>query len=166
MKLAFFGGTFDPIHNGHIALAKAVSDQVDKILFCPAAQSPFKGPTVASAKHRLEMVRLAIRDEPKFEAIDTEIRRSAPSYTIDTLNGLVGEGIQLYIILGEDVLKEVPTWRDGEAILQLAIPLIAPRTPVNSSDIREKLKKSLDVSAYLDQKVLDYITKNHLYFTR
>lgn len=166
MKRAFFGGTFDPIHNGHLVLAKTVANQVDEVLFCPAAQSPFKEKTIASGEDRLAMVKLAIQGEPKFKAIDLEIKRPAPSYTIDTLRSLAGKGIELYIILGEDVLKEVPSWKEGDEILRLAKPLIAPRTPTCSSMIREKIKKGLDASADLDQKVLDYIIKHHLYFLR
>lgn len=166
MKLALFGGTFDPIHLGHIALAKAVSHQVDKVYFCPAAQSPFKEPPIASAACRFEMVQLAVEGEEKFEAIDIEIKRPGPSYTIDTLRELSGEGIKLFIILGQDVLEEVPSWKEGSEILKMATPLVSPRTPINSSEIRDKLKKLLDVSGDLDQKVLDYITKNHLYFTQ
>ncbi|MCH9613281.1 MAG: Nicotinate-nucleotide adenylyltransferase [Chlamydiia bacterium] len=166
MKRAFFGGTFDPIHKGHLLLAEAVAEQVDEILFCPAAQSPFKGQTFASGEDRLAMVKLAIDGEPKFKAIDLELNRPSPSYTIDTLKSLQGEGIELFIILGEDVLKEVSTWRDGDEILRLATPLVAPRTPTCSSAIREKIKNKLDISADLDQKVLDYITKHHLYFPR
>ena len=125
MRLGIFGGTFDPIHNGHLIVAERVGTEMrlDQVIFIPAGQPWFKeGQTVTDAKHRLEMTRLAVADNPHFAVSDVEVRRDGPTYTVDTLTelrGEVGDGIQFYFILGIDALNELHRWRKPCDVLDL-----------------------------------------------
>ena len=134
MKIGFFGGTFDPIHFGHINLAIQLleSHRLDQVLFCPAGQSPFKEhrPPIASSEDRLSMVQLAIEDIPAFHLCKIEVFRSGLSYTIDTLRTLkesLSPNTQLYILLSADVLSSFHQWKEPQGIIQLASPLIGSR---------------------------------------
>ena len=117
MRIGIFGGTFDPIHNGHLAVAEYVRTEIalDQVLFVPAGQPWFKeGQTVTDAWRRLEMTRLGVADNPHFAVSDMEVRRDGPTYTIDTLTELrgdMGEGAEFYLILGIDALNELHRWR-------------------------------------------------------
>ncbi len=136
-KIGLFGGSFDPIHFGHLSLCVAIMEehQLDQILFCPVAVSPFKeaAPPQVSQEHRLEMVRLGISLFPKFQLIEFELERPAPSYTIDTVKALKQrfedqrEIVQLHLILGGDTLPHLPLWREVEELIRLAPPLIGSR---------------------------------------
>jgi nicotinate (nicotinamide) nucleotide adenylyltransferase len=166
MTCGFFGGTFDPVHKGHIALAKGFLAKVDHIIFCPAYISPFKmdAPPSASPLHRMNMLKLAIQGEFRFSVTDCELNRPPPSYTIDTIRFLTGERKEkFYLIISQDEACDLPKWKEAEALCQLAPPLIGPRTGLKSRDIREKLKNGVDCSAELDEKVLDYILEHQLY---
>ena len=126
MRLGIFGGTFDPIHNGHLIVAERVRTEMrlDQVIFIPAGQPWFKeGQTVTDAKHRLEMTRLAVADNPRFAVSDMEIRRDGPTYTVDTLaelRGEMGDGAEFYFILGIDALNELHRWRRPRDVLDLA----------------------------------------------
>lgn len=127
-----FGGSFDPVHNGHLAIAQAALETVplDRVIFVPARRSPLKdaSPT-ASEADRLAMLELATRDEPRFAVSRIELDRPAPSYTVDTLEALAGEG-RLHLILGADAAAQLPRWRDPQRIRELATLLVARRAPV------------------------------------
>ncbi|MYB49460.1 MAG: nicotinate-nucleotide adenylyltransferase [Dehalococcoidia bacterium] len=126
MRIGIFGGTFDPIHNGHLAVAEYVRTEValDQVLFVPAGQPWFKeGQTVTDARRRLEMTRLAVADNPHFAVSDMEVRRDGPTYTSDTLTELrrnMGEGAEFYLILGIDALNELHRWHKPCDVLHLA----------------------------------------------
>ena len=126
MRTGIFGGTFDPIHNGHLAVAEYVRTEValDQVLFVPAGQPWFKkGQTVTDAMHRLEMTRLAVADNPRFAVSDIEVCRDGPTYTIDTLVELrreKGKGVEFYLILGIDALNELHRWRKPCDVLDMA----------------------------------------------
>ncbi len=132
MKLGIFGGSFDPIHYGHLVLADAAREaaQLDRVLFVPAATSPLKpdGPK-ATDKQRLEMVNLAIGGNPAFELSKIEIERDGLSYTVDTLQALAEQHPedQRFLIMGSDSLQSLPAWKDSERICQLATPLVGCR---------------------------------------
>src|SRR5579859_2023100 len=108
-RLGVLGGTFDPIHLGHLAIAQEAAEQLDltSVLFMPAARPPHKhGQRVLDVAHRVRMVGLAIADNPRFTLATDELRRSGPSYTVDTLEYLrrmKGEDVELYYIVGGDV---------------------------------------------------------------
>jgi len=131
-RLAMFGGTFDPPHVGHLALAEWARERLalDRVVFVPAGRPPHKrGPRVSSAAHRLAMTRLAVRRNPAFEVSTVELRASGPSYTVDTLRRLreEGENDWWFLLVGSDSLDEFPTWREPQAILDLATLAVARR---------------------------------------
>jgi nicotinate-nucleotide adenylyltransferase len=130
------GGTFDPIHAGHLALARVALDQLglDRILFVPAGQPPHKrGRPITPAEGRLAMVHLAIAGEPRFAASRIEIDRSGPSYTADTAEALVagrvtdGRPTELTVILSAESFAELPSWHEPARLLRLARIAVAPR---------------------------------------
>lgn len=136
-RVGLFGGSFDPIHFGHLNLALAILEQhqLDKVIFCPAAISPFKDatPPKAAKEHRKEMVRLAIEQIKSFELLESEMNREGTSYTIDTIKDVLNEAhaqkkeIDLFLVLGEDALGHFHLWKDVEEIVHLAPPLIGSR---------------------------------------
>ena len=115
MKTAFFGGTFDPVHAGHLALAREVLKQgrADRVLFVPAPSPPHKDSAeITPFEHRLNMVRLAVRDEAGFGWSDLERKRTGKSYTIDTLTELSADGSfgEILLLIGSDSLRQLHLW--------------------------------------------------------
>ena len=116
-QIGIFGGTFNPIHQGHLAIAEDVLKTVglDRILFIPAGRPPHKkGHKILPPGHRLEMVRLAVQDHPGFEVSDLEVGRSGKSFTIDTVESLEKshpKGTRFYLILGLDAFLDFSSWR-------------------------------------------------------
>lgn len=167
-KIGFFGGSFDPVHFGHLALAIYVLEMhhLDQILFCPAACSPFKEatPPRASGEQRLQMLELALHGIHEFQAIDNEVKRGGISYTIDTLRELKRSDIQLRLILSEDTAKTLDKWKNAKDIVQIAPPLIGPNTfPISSTEIRNRIKKNLYCGHLVPQRTLEYIKDSSLY---
>ena len=130
MKLGIMGGTFDPIHLGHLHMARAalIEDRLDSVLFLPDGDPPHKEPDTPGDM-RLDMVKIAIRDEPCFAASDMEIRRKGRTYTVDTLLALKEElpGRELVYLIGSDTLFLFPTWRTAEKVAQLCTMLVVMR---------------------------------------
>jgi len=132
MRIGLFGGSFNPVHIGHLRLAEACYRQarLDRVEFMPAAQQPHKphGP-VANAQHRLAMLQLAIAGNPAFEISTDEIDRGGVSYTVDTLRAFKARrpDARLFLLLGADSLADLPEWREAAAICQLATPLVVRR---------------------------------------
>lgn len=128
-KIGVFGGTFDPVHVGHLAIAQAALECVplDRVLFVPARRSPLKerGP-FASEQDRLAMLRAATAGEPRFAVSTVELEREGTSYTVDTLERLREEG-ELFLILGADAATDFHRWRAPERIRELATLLVASR---------------------------------------
>lgn len=129
MRVGVFGGTFDPVHVGHLSIAQAALECVplDRIVFVPARRSPLKarGP-LASEEDRLAMLRLATAEEPRFEVSTVELDRPGVSYTVDTLEALAGEDV-LYLVMGADAANEFERWHRPERIRELATLLVASR---------------------------------------
>ena len=129
MRIGVFGGTFDPIHVGHLAIAQAAleSAKLDHIVFVPARRSPLKerGPE-ASEADRLLMLEVAVKGEPRFAVSRLELEREGPSYTVDTLEALRAQG-DLFLILGSDALADFQRWRSPDRIRALAKILVARR---------------------------------------
>ncbi|MEE8419528.1 MAG: nicotinate (nicotinamide) nucleotide adenylyltransferase, partial [Dehalococcoidales bacterium] len=125
MKIGVLGGTFDPVHNGHIAIAEETGSALDlaEVLFIPAAQSPLKdGESVLAAKYRVEMVRLAISEHPRLSLSRIEVDRSGLSFTVDTIEELrkgLDAADELYFILGWDGLAQFPRWREPARIIEM-----------------------------------------------
>lgn len=131
-RLGIYGGTFDPVHHGHLAVARSARQAfaLRRVLFVPAHQSPLRAPPLASACDRLAMVRHAIADEPAFEAAALDIERPGPSFTIDTLQALAVQHphAEFFLILGADALAELPAWRHADRILTIAQIIALPRS--------------------------------------
>lgn len=131
-RLAVFGGTFDPPHVGHAALARAVLDEdcADAVVFVPAPRPPHKSGAVAPFVERAAMVRLLAAGEPRFEVSVLEARRPGPSYTVDTLRALRSErgaGVELRLVVGADSVWEIGAWREAPELFRLARFVVAPR---------------------------------------
>ncbi len=133
-RTAVLGGSFDPIHRGHVDIAKQLVARFDfaKVLFVPAYQNPLKAHTRASSDQRMEMIRLALADanEPRFELCDWEIKRPAPSFTVDTLEFLRTIEGPLCLLVGNEVFAEFSRWRAPLQIFKLASVVCFSRTPV------------------------------------
>ncbi len=133
MRYGILGGTFDPIHFGHLLLAEEGREilALDQVLFVPAGQPWLKaGQPLTAAIHRLRMVELATADNPHFEVLRWEVERPGPSYTVDTLERLRrewGAAAEMHFILGLDALADFPRWKDPERILQWANLAVVPR---------------------------------------
>jgi nicotinate-nucleotide adenylyltransferase len=120
MRRALFGGSFDPVHDGHLMVAELLAqlENLDQVVFVPARRSPHKGASGATAAQRLAMLRLAVRGNRRFRTSDIELRRRGPSYTIDTLRAFAERwGEAPVLLLGGDALLDLPSWRQAEAIL-------------------------------------------------
>jgi nicotinate-nucleotide adenylyltransferase len=138
LRLGVFGGTFDPPHLGHVAVARDVADglRLDRLVWMPAGVPPHKpDQPVSPARVRLEMTRAAAAGEPRFEVSELEIHRAGPSYTVDTLRELrrAYPHADLFLILGADELRTFATgWREPEAILELATLALMDRAGENA----------------------------------
>ena len=132
-----FGGTFDPIHYAHLAVAEAALSDLGlaDVTFIPAGQPPHKTDRVISpAADRVAMVEAAIADNPGFRLSTIEVEREGPSYTVDTLAALAGAGIEpLALIISMDSLLGLPTWHEPERVLSLATLVVAPREGVDDA---------------------------------
>jgi len=186
MRLGVLGGSFDPIHEGHLALAEAARDRLrlDRVLLVVAAGQPLKpgGPS-APAEDRYAMVRLALRGRPGLEASDLELRRPAPSYTVDTLREIraaLPREAEVFLVLGADALADFPRWREADAVRRLARVVGCPRpgspapagvdevlpvsTPdVSSTEVRRRLAAGEPVEGLLPEDVLVYARARGLY---
>ena len=132
MRLGVYGGTFDPPHLGHLVAASDTCEALGlhRVLWVPSAVHPLKGGRVRTPPElRLEMVRAAIDGDPRFAADDLELRRTGPSYTVDTLRELRARepGAELFFISGADILGELHRWREPEEVLRLATLVVASR---------------------------------------
>jgi len=131
LRLGIFGGTFDPIHVGHLAVAKAAMEcaSLDRVLFIPSAEPPHRGAALAQAEDRLAMAKLAVEGEPRFEVSDAEVKRGGRSYTVDTLAELRGTyaSDELFLILGWDAARLFRSWHEPERVEKLASLVIVDR---------------------------------------
>lgn len=131
LRIGIFGGAFDPPHHAHQMLARAAVTQyqLDVLHVLPTGHAWHKPRVLTAAVHRLAMTRLAFASIPRVEVDDREMRRSGPSYTLDTALELQAQypGCTLYLVLGEDQARALPTWHGWQALLQIATILIAKR---------------------------------------
>ena len=130
--IGVMGGTFDPIHLGHLAIAEEAREALglDVVLFVPAARPPHKPVGSATAvEHRLAMVELAIDDNPRFELSSVELERAGPSYTVDTIDELArrNPGATLHLILSAETFAQLPTWHEPERLFDGARIAVVPR---------------------------------------
>ena len=133
-RIGIFGGTFDPIHFGHLRAAEEACEQVglDTVLFIPAADPPHKTRRITAAAHRVAMARLATAGNPAFRVSTIEIERGGRSYTVDTLRGLrerVPRSAVLNLLLGLDAFRDIGTWKDYRTLFALADLIVWSRPP-------------------------------------
>lgn len=189
MRIGILGGSFDPVHYGHLALARESEKQfkLDKILFLPALLPPHKkeDPDLSPAPSRARMVELAILGQPNWELCDLELKRPGVSYTVDTLRGLkrIYPGAELFFIAGADSLQDLKQWKDPEEILKLSEWIVAPRpsfklpeklparvhllriplVAISASELRGRIERGEDISEWVPEKVRDYMRKADVY---
>ena len=189
-RVGIFGGTFDPIHIGHLIIGQEIMLQcaLDRVVFMPSGEPPLKR-SMASAEDRARMVSLAVRDYPEFELSRFELSRPGKSYTIDTLRHLrrdMGEDTEIFLIIGADNAVEMGDWFDPEGVLDLAHVIVAERpgferarvdpvfkskmrfveTPlldISSTAIRERVRTKRPISFFVPDAVADYIITQGLY---
>ena len=131
-RIGILGGTFNPIHLGHLLIAQDALEQMalDRVKFIPSATPPHKtAETLVNARARLQMIRLAIRGNDRFEADDIEIRRGGKSYSVDTLTELRRRDpkADFYFIIGADSLRELHLWREAQRVVRLCTFVTVPR---------------------------------------
>lgn len=150
-KIGIYGGTFDPIHHAHLILARDARESLglEKVIFVPAATSPFKDSPVASMEMRLSMLQAAIEGEPAFVADDCELRRSPPSYTIDTVEQILQrEGrAEIYYLLGQDNIETLPGWHRFEELERLVRFVVLDRTGSEAKHSYQVVRRKIDISA-------------------
>lgn len=151
MNVGVFGGSFDPVHLGHLIVAEAAADALAlaQVRFVPARAQPFKaGRHAASPEARLAMLHLGLEGNPRFAADDCELRRAAPSYTVDTLRTLhdARPGDRLFLLVGADAAADLPHWRDPERIAELATVVVLTR-PGEARPGHRFVTRRLDVPA-------------------
>lgn len=140
MKIGILGGTFNPIHIGHLIIAEEAywRHGLSRVLFIPAGHPPHKDTQdLIEAHHRYEMIKLAIHGNDHFEASDIEITRKSKSYTVDTVEGLLqrlGRNCELYLIIGMDTVQELPSWKDIKRLSTLCRLILVnrPDSPLDS----------------------------------
>jgi nicotinate-nucleotide adenylyltransferase len=149
LRLGVLGGTFDPIHLGHLAAARAAMAcaNLEKVLLMPSAQPPHRSGAVASAQQRLEMCRLAVANESRLEVSDLEVRRGGDSYTVDTLEQLHGEhpADDVHLILGWDAAALFRSWHEPARVRDLASVVVIGRPGTPAPDARQLREAGLDV---------------------
>jgi nicotinate-nucleotide adenylyltransferase len=192
MNIGVFGGTFDPIHFGHLLLAEQAMELVplDEVWFIPTGEPPHKkGKKITEAEHRYQMVLLATQDHPYFRVSRLEMERKGPSYTIDTLQTLkeMYPNDQFFLLVGADMVKDLPRWYKIKEILQFVhivglgrlgvkegkipddiherltwIP-DAVETNISSTTVRERLAHGKSIRYMVPEQVRRYIKENRLY---
>jgi nicotinate-nucleotide adenylyltransferase len=160
-SVGVLGGTFDPVHHGHLAIAEEARESLglERVLFMPAAAPPHKpGRPVSPAAHRLAMVRLAVAGNPFFDASDLEIRRGGASYTVDTLEALRSDGlVDPWLILSSEALAGFPDWREPRRVLELARLAVVPRggfDPLGSAWVEQRFPGAEDRVHFLGGPLL------------
>jgi nicotinate-nucleotide adenylyltransferase len=189
MKLGLYGGSFDPVHLGHLLVAQAAQEELglDRLFFIPVAQSPFKlNADLAPGAHRLQLLRLALAGKTQCEVDDQEIRRSGVSYTVDTLRDYARRfpGAQLFYIIGADNAAKLNQWREANELAALAQFAAIPRPggapavfpppfrgqtlkghpfEISSTQIRARLKAGLPIDSFVPPFVAEAIRNGRLY---
>ncbi len=193
MKVCLFGGTFDPPHLGHLIIAQTIfeAENFDQIVFVPAYQPPHKnGIKISPVDQRLEMLNIAIKENPNFIISDLEIERKGLSYSIDTImeykkqNNLKSN--ELFYLMGSDSLKQFKKWKDPKMIIDESRVIVAirpgfrpsdipnwilakiqfasiPRIEISSTTIRERWVDDKTIRYMVTESVWQYINKNKLY---
>ena len=183
MRIAIYGGTFDPVHHGHLILAREAIEtlRLQKVIFVPAAVSPFKkSAPVASGEIRLSMLRAATKDEIGFAVDDCELRRPPPSYTIDTIEDVQRRerDAEIYCLIGEDNVAELAKWHrfvELEKIVRFVVldrtggpanysyEIIRRRIDISATEIRNRVASGQSIRYFVPQAVEEIIRREKLY---
>jgi nicotinate-nucleotide adenylyltransferase len=188
VKVGIMGGTFDPIHLGHLRAAENAREglSLDEVRFLPAQVPPHRPAPVSSARDRFAMVALATALHPRFVADDLELQREGPSYTVDTIARLRDErpGDEVVLVVGSDTLPELATWKDHERLLRMCTVAVVtrpedgrpegtgpdgvrhvpgPGLAVSATEIRRRVKEGHSIRYLVPETVADYIAKRGLY---
>ena len=191
MRIGLFGGTFNPVHYGHLILAEEarVKMKLNKIFFIPTGIPPHKTSILLAGKlHRMNIVKLAIKDNKYFSLSDYEIKKSTPSYTYQTIEYFkkLYPADELYFIIGADMLKQIHTWKKGikildyckfivglrpkfsiksisKSIYQKVIFIRIPYVDISSTNLRDRVKNSQSIKYLTPEPVIDYIIRHKLY---
>jgi nicotinate-nucleotide adenylyltransferase len=190
-RVGMFGGAFDPPHRAHVALARAAIDQLalDRLFIFPTGDAWHKARTLTPAEHRLAMARLAFASVAKVDVDDRELRRTGPTYSVDTLRELQAEhpGAQLHLLMGEDQAAGFTRWHAWQDVARLAVLCVAgrgsgagldalralpgvrvqvlqlPAMPESATEIRHRLTIGQDIADLVEPAVASYIETHHLY---
>ena len=189
MRIGILGGSFDPIHNGHLALARESQRQFDlqKILFVPTLIPPHKvkDSALSPAPVRARIVELAIQGQKDWELCDIELKRQGISYTVDTLRELHKEYPQgkFFFIAGADSFHDLKQWKEPDQIMKLSEWIVAPRPSyglpaqmppgfhklqiapmsISATELRQKIEQGREVSEWIPEKVLEYLKRMNIY---
>lgn len=154
MKIGIMGGTFNPIHYGHLRPAEEIRERLklDKVLFIPSARPPHKDSGIIEPFHRLEMARLAVKSNPHFDVSTIEVMREGKSYSVKTLEELLEKyRAELFFLVGIDAFLEIPTWREAERLFDLTNFVILPRLPYSFQSLtKSPYLKSIPKSILLE----------------
>jgi nicotinate-nucleotide adenylyltransferase len=189
-RVGIFGGSFDPVHNAHVALARQALAELalDELVWLPAGQPWQKQRVLAPVEHREAMVRLAIDGEPRYTLSRIEIEREGPSYTVDTVRTLTAQrpGVDWHLVIGQDQYAGFHTWHGWQELLGLVTLAVAnradaplnadpqvlrvpheavalPMMDISSTDIRARLARGLGIADLVPASVAGYIARHHLY---
>ncbi len=192
-RTAVFGGSFNPIHYGHLLLADDLLEilTLDRVLFVPAKHPPHKDPSrLAAPEERLAMVRLATEGHRGFEVSDMELARAGPSFTVDTLAALARPGLTLFLVVGSETFLDLLSWRDPRRVARLArlkvlreigvergfttvedgrvpergvIVSRAASMPISASELRRRVREGRSLAFRLPPAVAEYIRARGLY---
>jgi nicotinate-nucleotide adenylyltransferase len=192
MRIGLVGGTFDPIHHGHLVAAEEVAfaSTLDRVLFVPAGDPWQKADgDVSAVEHRVAMTELAIEQDERFALSRVDLERSGPTYTIDTLRCMREElpGAELFFITGADAILDILTWKDPEEVLALAtfvavtrpgydiskldsldlpadvVVVEIPALAISSTDIRRRVREGRPIRYLVPDQVMEYIETHGLY---
>jgi len=198
MNVGVLGGTFDPVHNGHLEVAEEARKKLnlETVIFMPAGQPWMKSDReITPARHRLRMLELALAEKPYFKISVMEIEREGPTFTIDTINELKGQlrpEDEVFFIMGQESLVQLPRWHDASRLIHLCYFVVAPRpgspkpdlkalektlpgisqrvmlldrpyVDVSGTDIRDRVERGLSIRHLVPELVNRYIKEQGLY---
>lgn len=182
LKIGIYGGTFDPIHHGHLILAREAREKLglEKLIFVPARIAPHKRAPFASAEMRLSMLQAAVAGEKGLEVDDCELRRPPPSYTIDTVESVQQRepGAEIYYLIGEDNLAGLGNWRRFDRLQKIVrfvvldrtgaegthgYPIIARKIDISATGIRKRIASGQPIRYLVPESVEEIIRRNNLY---
>lgn len=146
IRIGLYGGAYNPIHIGHLFVAKEAINlfNLEKVIFVPTGNPVFRKLDLLDKDIRLSLVKMAIKDEPRFEVSDFEVKRTEPSYYIDTLKHFKTDEVEIFSIIGEDAFLKITLWKDYEEILRNSYFIVAKRLNDDFSTLREFITENLN----------------------